>query len=60
MFGYTILNGDLQNAEWGYISLSEIAAIPHINIDYQFPVQTIEAACYKAYPEHFKNPKSMM
>jgi hypothetical protein len=23
-YGYTILNGDMQNAEWGYISLQEL------------------------------------
>ena len=26
-FGYTILNGDLQNAEWGYISFTELKAV---------------------------------
>lgn len=26
-FGYAILNGDLQNAEWGYISFSELREI---------------------------------
>ena len=26
-FGYAILNGDQQNAEWGYISFSELKAI---------------------------------
>lgn len=26
-YGYTILNGDLQNAEWGYISIDEIKSI---------------------------------
>lgn len=26
-FGYAILNGDLQNAEWGYISFSELMFI---------------------------------
>lgn len=26
-FGYAILNGDLQNAEWGYISFSELKEI---------------------------------
>ena len=26
-FGYTILNDDLQNAEWGYISFDELRAI---------------------------------
>ncbi len=26
-FGFCILNGDLQNAEWGYVSFSELRAI---------------------------------
>ncbi len=26
-FGYAILNGDIQNAEWGYISFSELKEI---------------------------------
>jgi hypothetical protein len=26
-FGYAILNGDQQNAEWGYISFSELKSI---------------------------------
>ena len=59
MFGYSILNGDLQNAEWGYTSLSKIKGIPQLNIDYYFPVQTIEAALYKAYPRHYKKPQSL-
>lgn len=29
-YGYAILNGDLQNAEWGYISFNELK---QINID---------------------------
>lgn len=27
MFGYTILNGDYMNSEWGYISLEELKEI---------------------------------
>jgi hypothetical protein len=59
MFGFTILNGDLYNSEWGYISLSEIIAIPVMNIDYHFAEQSIEAALYLKYPEHFKKPASL-
>ena len=59
MFGYTILNGNLQNSEWGYTSLSEITSIPQFNIDYHFPAQTIEAALYTAYPDYFKKPQSL-
>ena len=56
MFGYTILNGDLDNSEWGYTSLSEITKIPQFNIDYHWEEQSIEAALNKAYPKHFKKP----
>jgi ribosomal protein S21 len=59
MFGFTILNGDLYNAEWGYSSLSEIASIPVMNIDYYFEEQSIEAALYRQYPKHFKMPASL-
>ncbi|MDR0496218.1 MAG: hypothetical protein LBH42_01235 [Treponema sp.] len=59
MFGYTILNGDLECSEWGYTSLSEITRLPQFNIDYHFPVQTIEAALYKSYPDYFKKPQSL-
>ena len=59
MFGYTILNGDLDNSEWGYTSLSEIISIPPMNIDYHFEEQTIEAALYRRYPDHFKKPASL-
>ncbi len=58
MFGYTILNGDLPNAEWGFTSLLDIRKIPQFNIDYHFPEQTIEAALYKAYPYFYKEPRS--
>jgi hypothetical protein len=59
MFGYTILNDDLDNSEWGYTSLSEIISIPPMNIDYYFDEQTIEAALYRRYPGHFKKPASL-
>jgi len=57
MFGFVILNGDLQNAEWGYISLAEILPIPIMNIDYHFEGQSIEAALHEQHPHHFKSPK---
>ncbi|MDR2785325.1 MAG: hypothetical protein LBB83_05370 [Treponema sp.] len=59
MFGFTILNGDVDNSEWGYSSLSEITAIPVMNIDYYFEEQSIEAALYRQYPKHFKKPASL-
>ena len=60
MFGYTILGGDLQNSEWGYISRFSLVTIPQLNIDYHFQEQSIEAALYKSYPGYFKKPQSLM
>ena len=60
LFGYNILNGDLQNSEWGYTSLSEITKIPQFNIDYHWEDQSIEAALYRSYPEYFEKPPSLM
>jgi hypothetical protein len=59
MFGYTVLNGDLPNSEWGYTSLSELTSIPVMNIDYYFEEQSIEAALYRQYPGYFKKPASL-
>ena len=59
MFGYGILNGDLQNSEWGYFSLEEYANYKYLNIDYHFEEQSIEAALYNQYPRHFKKPQSL-
>jgi hypothetical protein len=43
-FGYTILNGDTQNAEWGYSSLSDIMSVPAMNLDYDTDLGTVEEA----------------
>jgi hypothetical protein len=59
LFGFTVLNGDVDNSEWGYISLSEITSIPVMNIDYHFEEQSVEAALYKKYPRHFTKPASL-
>ncbi|AEF84806.1 conserved hypothetical protein [Treponema primitia ZAS-2] len=59
MFGYTILNNDLVNSEWGYTSVSEICRIAPLNIDYWFEEQTIETALYQRNPDYFKKPKSL-
>jgi len=59
MFGYAILNGDLQFSEWGYFLRTDLINTPLYNIDYHFENQSIEAALYTAYPHHFKKPPSM-
>ncbi len=32
-FGYVILNGDLQNAEWGYFSMLELESISVLGVE---------------------------
>ncbi|GHV75142.1 hypothetical protein AGMMS49940_24440 [Spirochaetia bacterium] len=58
MFGFTILNGDLECSEFGYTSLEEIKRIAWFNLDYHFESQSIEFARYKKYPAYFKKPVS--
>jgi hypothetical protein len=56
MFGFTILNGDYEMAEYGYIALSEIRRIAVMNLDYYRDEQSIETARYKLYPHYFSKP----
>jgi hypothetical protein len=57
MFGFTILNGDLDNAEWGYSSVLEIRDCTLLDIDFYFEEQSIEAARHRLYPDYFRKPK---
>jgi hypothetical protein len=59
MFGYAILDADLDNSEWGSFNLSDITSIPKFNIDYHFHEQSIEAALYTAYSSFYKKPSSL-
>jgi hypothetical protein len=56
VFGFIILNGDYEMAEFGYISLSEIRHIAVLNLDYYWDEQSIETARYKLYPHYFSKP----
>jgi hypothetical protein len=60
MFGYAILNGDLQNSEWGYFTVLDFSKSNFLNIDYHFEEQSIEAALYHLYPKHFRKPPSLI
>jgi hypothetical protein len=55
-FGYAILNGDFENSEFGYSSLSKIKSNTFINLDYYFKSQSIEQALYTKYPTYFGKP----
>lgn len=39
-FGYTCLNGDVHNAEFGYVSIPEIITIPFLELDLYWNDQT--------------------
>lgn len=55
-FGYTILNGDVEMAEWGYQNIEEIInSKQNIEIDYYVPNgMTIERMLQEKYPEYYK------
>ena len=59
MFGFSILNDDLPNSEWGYIDVNEIRTVPVFNIDYHFEEQSIEAALYRRNPGYYPLPPSL-
>lgn len=33
-YGYVVLNGDTQNAEWGYVNIQELKSIPQVQLDF--------------------------
>jgi ppGpp synthetase/RelA/SpoT-type nucleotidyltranferase len=49
-FGYVILNGDTQNAEFGYINMNELAN-SNIQIDLYWSFETLNEIFDKKYPE---------
>ncbi|UTC53938.1 N-6 DNA methylase [Treponema sp. OMZ 803] len=58
VYGFSILNGDLENAEWGYNSLDHLRSVPNIELDYHVPEgMTIERQLHKAYPSYFPEPE---
>lgn len=51
-FGYSVLNGNYEWAEWGYIDLHEVIDIPGMEVDYYVPEgMTVERWLYKEKPE---------
>jgi|GEM_PF-891864 len=57
VYGFGILNGDLENAEWGYNSIDQLRSVPNMELDYHVPEGiTIERQLHKAYPSYFPEP----
>jgi hypothetical protein len=59
MFGYCILNGDLQNAEWGDVSLEELMSLDKygLNVDYYQEDIPVELALHNNFPEEYPVPE---
>jgi hypothetical protein len=66
LFGYAILNNDVEMSEWGYLSRSEILGIEAalhkrgsvfnaivLNLDLHCDDETVEEALFKKNPEYF-------
>ena len=65
-FGFAILNGDYRNAEWGYVSLSELKAVSIQGIEVDFdlywtpaPANQIRTIC-KAHGWPINQPGRLM
>jgi hypothetical protein len=55
-FGYTVLQGDYQNAEFGYIPITQIVQVNNIEIDLHWKYKTINEILEKNAPEFVKEP----
>lgn len=54
VFGYTVLNGDVEMSEWGYSDIKEILGIDGMEMNYYIPEgATIESMLYDKYPDYF-------
>ena len=60
-FGYTILNNDFENSEFGYISKKDIFCLekitPLFNLDFYCRFKSIEEALYNKNPNYFSKYK---
>lgn len=55
-YGYTILNGDSQMAESGYISRQELTENGRVELDFYWKPAALAEALHKADPEYFPAP----
>lgn len=59
VFGYVILNGDVEMSEFGYSSLDEIVNIRGMELDFHQENVTVEKALYQKYPDFFEDYKDL-
>lgn len=60
VFGYGILNGDVEMSEFGYMTLAEMLSIRGMELDFnQDTTITVEKALYRKYPDFFEDYKNL-
>jgi len=57
-FGYVILNGDVQNAEAGYISIDELHTVKGIELDFYWTQKELGKVLHSRYPDEYPAYKS--
>lgn len=56
LFGYAILNQDLEMSEYGYIELSDLVEDGRVELDFYWEPCSMEKALYDKYPSYFPKP----
>ena len=56
LFGYAILNGDVEMSEWGYQMLDELIESNRMELDFHWELKTMEHALYEADSDYFRKP----
>jgi helicase-like protein/SNF2 domain-containing protein len=58
LFGYTILNGDVQMSELGSLSLHEITRNGKVELDFYWTPKSLSEVLYKTDSDYFPKPKT--
>ena len=59
LYGYTILNGDAEMSELGYISLNEMHSTNKVELDFFWQQVTLQEALYDKEPNFFAKPQKV-
>lgn len=59
VYGYALLNDDVQMSEWGYMSIAEFNEVGRVEMDFHWTPKPMDEVLYKRDPSFFPKPKSM-
>lgn len=59
VYGYALLNDDVQMSEWGYMSIAEFNDVGRVEMDFHWTPKPMDEVLYKRDPSFFPKPKSM-